>query len=319
MLSELLKIYTYHPFESIQLENFVKKVWSKKSQEIHEEMIFVGNAKLMSSLPSLLCRYPVYYGRPMTSMYSERKLSKVLKGCPKETEIDESQRYVWGGPVDVMDENGKCLRKNLLSYVFHTWGVNLESKETYDYNLYVKKGRLQRRPFKATVEIMLNQLLSGVGMIDYDGKDVHIVIPQLGQGAFLSSLESAEDVEWIKKCFLNLLAKVSKTYSYIQIHYCLFDNGPNVKSTHNLHIHKGNGSKFFGSNPGDMFYVARQLDDVDLLILVNAWDSRSFIGNGMAKDPTIDGFMVAGTASGRYWRNTSYLHQPLLHYTLHGH
>ena len=45
-------------------------------------------------------------------------------------------------------------------------------------------------------------------------------------------------------------------------------------------------------------------------VLVNAWDSHSYIGNGGAGDPTIDGFMVAGTGPGRRLRNSSYLQNP---------
>jgi len=53
--------------------------------------------------------------------------------------------------------------------------------------------------------------------------------------------------------------------------------------------------------------------------LVNAWDDRAFIGNGMIQDPTIDGFLVANASAtggfkpGRNAVNTSYLHNAFFH------
>lgn len=49
--------------------------------------------------------------------------------------------------------------------------------------------------------------------------------------------------------------------------------------------------------------------DGKVLMLLNAWDSVSFIGNGGMEDRTIDGFMVAGYGPNKgSLRNASYLH-----------
>ena len=42
--------------------------------------------------------------------------------------------------------------------------------------------------------------------------------------------------------------------------------------------------------------------------LVNAWDSNSYIGNGLTKDNTIDGYYVAGYGPNKELVNSSYLH-----------
>lgn len=47
---------------------------------------------------------------------------------------------------------------------------------------------------------------------------------------------------------------------------------------------------------------------LEATILVNAWDDVSFVGNGGARDPTIDGFLVAGGGPGAALVNCSYLH-----------
>ena len=46
--------------------------------------------------------------------------------------------------------------------------------------------------------------------------------------------------------------------------------------------------------------------------VVNAWDSNSYIGNGLLNDPTIDGWFVAGYGPNKKLKNSSFLHNPVL-------
>ena len=48
-----------------------------------------------------------------------------------------------------------------------------------------------------------------------------------------------------------------------------------------------------------------------LLVLLNAWDSVSYVGNGGSRDATVDGFLVAGFGPNVALRNSSYLHNPI--------
>ena len=65
---------------------------------------------------------------------------------------------------------------------------------------------------------------------------------------------------------------------------------------------------------GDLFDF--KYSSKTLTILVNAWDSISYIGNGGIMDPTIDGFLVAGKGPGNAVPNSSYLHNVFLNPTL---
>jgi hypothetical protein len=47
-------------------------------------------------------------------------------------------------------------------------------------------------------------------------------------------------------------------------------------------------------------------------MIVNAWDPKSFIGNGLMYDNTIDGYSVAGFGPGNKLMNSSYFHNPFL-------
>ena len=111
MLSNLLKLYSFKPFSSMFLEDFVKRTWEEKAHVIHEDMIFVGNSSLTKALPSLLYRYPVYYGKPMPSMFSTSKWKALMKALDIDPKVDPDLLYVWGGPVEVVDEKGGALRK----------------------------------------------------------------------------------------------------------------------------------------------------------------------------------------------------------------
>ena len=48
------------------------------------------------------------------------------------------------------------------------------------------------------------------------------------------------------------------------------------------------------------------------LMVVNAWDPQSFIGNGLSTDGTIDGMCVAGIKNGNQLINSSYYHNYFL-------
>ena len=71
------------------------------------------------------------------------------------------------------------------------------------------------------------------------------------------------------------------------------------------------------NHPGSLIrYLKEDLFDLTgypielrkFLLLVNAWDPMSFIGNGGSMDSTIDGFLVSGASYGKKLMNSSFLH-----------
>lgn len=193
------------------------------------------------------------------------------------------------------------------------------------------------------VGIVMNRFIGG--RKKHDAK-VHVVIPQIGTCAFLSAVRDHSDHTFASMFLYNAIThtpeqkkvhsndidfsrSVQRTLNNISrlfeknnmhVHYCVYDgklvnHHQNVVSTvsKRVTVHYGNGNHSFGKNEGDIFYVLRKLNSANNLILVNAWDPKSFVGNGMSEDPTIDGFIVSGTKNGSYWRNTSFLHNPILH------
>jgi len=66
-----------------------------------------------------------------------------------------------------------------------------------------------------------------------------------------------------------------------------------------------------GHERGGNLSLGYVLHGGDLLVLVNAWDSSSFIGNGGSRDPTVDGFFVSGKRNTDF-KNASFLQNPWL-------
>jgi len=314
---DLTSVYTFAPFSSKPHEDFVVKEWEEYKQWYVKNMIFVGNCTLEEALPSLLYRYPVYYGKPQTAFYSQARLRRLFDPA-KIKSVNPSIRYVWGGPVVLCDKSRNPESQD--TYVLHTWGVNLESQTTDDYATYVNKrdGRLKRGLYTKTTKAMVKHILDASMTAKNTATVAHVVMPQVGLGAFLRALTHFEDQEFAKNVLVNLLEDMVPAYPALRVHYCVYASGedgtqrPNTKVNPkpNLTVWHGNGKK--RDNHGDMFHVLNALSKVKVLIGVNAWDPKSFVGNGMVRDPTIDGMMVAGGGAGRVWKNSSFLHNPLL-------
>lgn len=300
----MIETYAFRPFESRKMEEFVRREW-ETNQKMHDIRYFRVslNASHKKVHESLLYRYPVYFGNPVRGYYSQSKLEDLVD-VAKIPKVDPSVRYILGGQVSLRDGS----RRGKDTYVFHTWGINLESHLAEDYKTFVDThGRLRREPYEnLTVDIVTSLLYAAEKLrVERKKKRAHVVLPQLGLGAFLTGLKSKEDKEWAIQNFLNILVETSKNLPNIHIYYCIYN--ANRKRVIDF------GSNLSVYYKGDMFQVLKSLKKVDLLIGVNAWDSKSWVGNGMARDPTIDGFMVAGTGPCRAWQNSSFLHNPLLH------
>lgn len=368
LLQNLISVYTFQPFVTKDMEEWVKHVWKLKNKRIHNNMIYAGNVSFQTAKKSLLYRYPVYYGYLLfekidiyrfASLYPPSKESEknghINSVINKVMRVNPFHRYVWGGPVYVRTKSGKSIRtkRNQTTYVLHTWGVNLETPLTDDYKQFIDAEKYLRREAYASVTLkMLENIAKSIEIIMNGIKktrkkdQVHLVMPQIGAGAFLSALYYRSDYKFASTFLFNAvtytpnqksirdnsfilsrsvtrtLNRISRLFekNNVHIHYCIYD-GKTVNHAQNVvsnvsnlvTVHYGNGIHTFGKNEGDIFYVLRKLNNSKHLILVNAWDSKSFVGNGMSIDPTIDGFIVSGTKNGSHWQNTSFLHNPILH------
>ena len=84
------------------------------------------------------------------------------------------------------------------------------------------------------------------------------------------------------------------------INVILYDKVGNFPETEGITVkHKGN-----------LFEPDISPGSISGELMVNAWDNKSFIGNGGSDDGTIDGWMISGDGPGESFINSSYTHNP---------
>lgn len=305
-LKRILSIYTF-PFLSNNTMDVVKSVLESDSayKTVKDSMRVVvydkgtkktGNAN-KAIRDAMWCRYPVYFGHPVDHMYKDKLVKKYLGYVPGNREIDGQIRYTICG-LAFTD------RRKLIGVV-HPWGINLESIDTSDYKHYLSTdGKLRVDKYKKTLHKMFLSIIHGALRLleNIPNKNkVHLRLPLIGLGAFMTTLNYKQK-QAARRAFKAALDSALDTYAEEQIDVYLLDYDNTIRNFatdhSNLHVLHG----------GDVFKFDDEIDD--LVVLTNAFDSNSFIGNGGMLDDTIDGFLVAGNGSGESLPNSSYLHNP---------
>jgi len=199
-----------------------------------------------------------------------------------------------------------------------------------------KAGRLKRKRYRRAVHRMIKGIFEAVLSSEYPG-DIIVNIPLMGLGAYLRALERDEDCEFCRSSFFIELTKAMTVPRYknkIWLRVAIYDHYQSAETRKLSQL-----SQVMVETQADLFHLPiaskmglttqvfhqtnfghqtkykvraphrRQHSEVPpLQCLVNAWDSRSWIGNGGSKDHTIDGMMVSSTGDGSKLPNTSYLH-----------
>ena len=215
--------------------------------------------------------------------------------------------------------------------VCHTWAPNFESQESTDYKKMVKDGELDEDMYEKKMKQILLPLLRcalsvGQKVIESTRKDpntkITLRLPLIGQGAFLQALDDSERLKCNKVFFRVIKESVSDMDDQLDVALLIFNpdefEDPVFKDVHSIPVRLGRDDAnwevtdwsesdrlftYLGRNGGNI--VAPQWEHEDVLVLANAWDDFSLIGNGGYADKSVDGFMV----SGRFGiSNTSYLH-----------
>ena len=217
-------------------------------------------------------------------------------------------RYSIVGDAHVSDGGKKV-------YVIHTWGVNLESKNTEDGRyVFNEKGEFSFGRYKELLGLMSECIFKGVDWINTKEKKVTMRVTKLGFGAWSDKLphnyESTALDEYRKLLFKG--AKERKSWLTV-----LLVDYPQSR-TYNLSQSNNLDNLVVAEYNHDPFGASRPLDD-GVLCFVNAWDLQTFIGNGGSRDQSLDGWMVNGGSRrnylgihkkrlGHYFVNDSFLH-----------
>lgn len=265
---------------------------------------------------SLTFRVPVYYGKNMTNMFDAKKLTKVCGYTLKDVDnkLDPRIRYTICGRVLATSPGVKNPK---IAYLAHCWSVNFESENTYDYQNYTKNGRILRKPYAKLVREMTDMIArAGVyAMEDSDSKRCDLLVPAIGLGAFMGCIESEDDRTWAVQLYVSSLSNIAYETAkhHPGVHLAFFDFGNMADDDLVKATEHANFKIRSGTVDGDIFGAAgKLLKTSPCVCAVNAWDPVSFIGNGLANDPTCDGMFVGGHRPGELFANSSFLHNTAL-------
>ena len=286
-------------------------------------------------LEHLTRRIPVYFGKAKTDMFDWKRVKEVLnydyRDLQTNTELVSNIRYAIAGPINIMPYKNLSERK---AWVIHLWGVNFESTETDDYQvLYRNSGELDiEKYFDRQLDIFKMILKSAFYAKEKENAEqVKIQMPMIGLGQFLKALTEPEQ-QACQLLFFEALSEILKqyeTYTNFIIKLCIFsphefkseylrklENLANQYSQLIIGLSNKDGNILENidnndndDNNKDNNNNNKNKNNKTLTCIVNAWDTRSFIGNGGSQDLTVDGFIVANAGNyNNQCRNTSYLH-----------
>ena len=204
-------------------------------------------------------------------------------------------------------------KPNVNYHAVHAFGVNFEKPTTVDYKLIYKEGNTFF-DYTEKVNHLYENIFKGVEYFNKkyrNNEEYSIIIPAIGMGAFLTSVPSEYKEEFIRiniTALLNII--VDNNINKSKKVYIRFRDQPKVVLDVLL---KQNTYKKINDK---INLESNDLFDTNVMeknqYYVNAWDTRSFIGNKLITDPTIDGWFVAGYRFNQNLINDSYLHNKVI-------
>jgi hypothetical protein len=288
---------------------FVKSVWKDK-----EKLNALRNSATLivpKELPSIVVenhlafRHPVHIGvhyplKPggLNQTYrsiQQNVMQDVLGYSSKDTLDVEHTPFIRYGilaetPVD--PEGGTADS----AWFLHTWGVNLESTYTTDALYVFEGGRFDITKYKKLLNIYFRIVDGAVKELHYKtNKPVLLRITALGLGEWGREIPYNQE-SIIKDYYLKNLTEIAARYeSWLQVRHPDYPKNRTifVAPTGKFFQAESNHDPF--GKPDTVFeYDYRPYPKDSVILIVNAWDDRSFIGNSVALDDSLDGWTVAG-------------------------
>ena len=215
-ISKALQCYTFSPvMESKRLQRQLVDEYVKHHEMYNNNTFLIlqksCSVNTTAVQQSLVYRHPVYFGYPVKSHYSAAKVKTFLHYDPRRMPtVDNTIRYAITGPAIRFGDDRYPFQ------AIHVWGVNLESTETADYEMYMRKGRIVRDAYRRTVHEMLSTVLAATQSVYTDLKK-KVRMRKVGLGSYLQAVKYEEDVEWAHETFLTSLVSVLDQYPDVSL------------------------------------------------------------------------------------------------------
>jgi hypothetical protein len=254
-------------------------------------------------------RVPVFFGKPINNLYDENILNKMFGySTEKAMLVKRDNPFCIAGTVRILNDSPSfwgCIS------VVHGWALNFENKITDDYTRFVKDNNMKFAECKTELRARAFLWIRSALELHPDGCTLRM--PAVGLGAFLTAVQ--REKEKLVQMTFDVLNEVQKENQSVKLILYDFDHVfANYLSHKNLCFKIIDGGNIFDINGVKRALAKETLCQDELpLVLLNAWDPVSFVGNGGWNDLTIDGMLVAGCGANIHLKNTSFLHNPAFH------
>ena len=330
--SDYLNVWVNNPFFDEEHCAFVKRTADAQMSLQTEDVKLVlpcdqsFNIKSIKSIQDTLkYRYPVYWGKYKSNFTNEDFFTRFFGITPDQISDVQSQQqedifYSISGPISVMKY------KNIPEFTANAItieGINFESINTAHFKKFIVDNDWE---WSAICDDYYNRHMSILQLIidtafahNHDLRRRHIQFPLFGGGVFLKVFVENEEVraklpgmkeELLKiqvKALDNVLQK-NKLRNF-KMKLCIFNPDefePSLVASYTDLLSEYSNFKIgIGSSDGNLLNVDHTLNN----FIVNAGDQKSWIGNGMNKDFTVEGFLGANAGGyNKQFRNTMILH-----------
>jgi hypothetical protein len=314
-LSQVLSIYTY-PF----LDERVRKFVQSRQQDMFDLMdqklrlVYLENPE--KTKQHYQYRHPIHIGGPSYGSIDTSAMKKVLRFSKSDIDSknfdDPLLRYAIVAPIFVLDNP---LGRH--HWVIHTWGVNLESNHTLDGRYVFGEGKFSSTRYNHLLERMFQVIASSCDYIfsQYSSNQKIVLrLTKLGFGAWSSAIPADHKAKLLTRYEEHALHLNKKKWLQVRM-----PDYPHHKTYSGKTLVERDHDPFGPPQLEESKYMIEPYPQNAVVVFVNAWDDRSFIGNGGSRDNTLDGWMVSGGSShfsksefgkpmGYHFANTSYLH-----------
>jgi hypothetical protein len=298
-LKNVLSIYNFGFFAFKRTEELVRQTLFRDDyyNKMKESCVWVAASTpsyKKQILESLVYRFPVYMGEKLLDWMTIPNMLKQFPYLHNETDATNDIIYTLGSLIPCYEKGSDKIR---LIGMLHTWGVNFEKNTSPDYKKMVHDGIVDLLLYRQRVREMFATIFKASHKLRFTGP-YELRIPALGLGAYLSGLKNGAEKNKCKNIFMEELLDASTKLndSNCKVYFCDLDrnNYDLLPSSNTTVMYKNNLLTITNTDPD--------------VIIVNAWDSHSFIGNGGSQDNTIDGMIGAGI--NRYIECAAYAQNP---------
>lgn len=270
---------------------------------------------------------PVYWGGERDDLFDWKEVRRGLgynkmRASYMPEDLRDSIRYAIVGPVKVKAHNSVPEHN---SHIIHTEGINLETHNTAAFKSIMRKQNKEDilseyyMRHRALLKLIIESAMSQTS----NNKTAFIQAPMIGAGCFLQGIKTTnfdtDDFLTMQcKALEDVLERAPSEYKFTY-KLCIYDPGEYGKHIIDFYDNllegkHGMSGRFElgkGNYQGNVIANVPFETPIKNVFVVNPGDLRSFIGNGMSNENSVEGYIVANAKGyNPQWQNTSFLHNP---------